>query len=347
MSTPTSKSSADDLPPIDTAILKAMRGLPSDFDDFGRIFQDQLQPELRANEGARLKAAEQAKRMTWLGAVVGVGGVLLGLLAFKVPQFAIVAGVVGFGIAGAGRSPLKKIAKQSKAMLVGPVASKFGLEFNSEPGPQSGADTIHRAGLLPGWDRSAFEDQITGTRNGVGFEFFEAHLEQRRTTRDGRGRSRTTWVSVFRGQCLRFQFHKTFHGRTLVLRDAGILNRFGGGEGMQRARLESPTFEKAFEVYTSDQVEARYLLTPDLMQRLVDLERVFHGGGLRCAFTNGEMLIALEGGDLFEPGSMFTPLDNPERVRDLLDDFASIFNLIDSFVDPQARLAAKRANDED
>ncbi len=347
MSTPTSKPNANDLPPIDTAILKAMQGLPSDFDDFGRIFQDELQPELRANEGARVKAAQQAKRMTWLGAGVGIGGVLLGLLAFKVPQFAIIAGVIGFGIAGAARSPLKKIARQSKAMLVGPVASKFGLEFNSEPGPQESINTLHRAGLLPRWDLSEFEDKITGKRNGVAFEFFEAHLEQRRTTRDSRGRSRTTWVTVFRGQCLRFQFHKTFHGRTLVLRDAGILNRFGRVEGMQRARLESPVFERAFEVYTSDQVEARYLLTPDLMQRLVDLEKVFHGGGLRCAFTKGEMLIALEGGDLFEPGSMFTPLDSPERIRDLLDDFASVFNLIDSFADPQVRLQAERGDDED
>jgi hypothetical protein len=31
---------------------------------------------------------------------------------------------------------------------------------------------------------------------------------------------------------------------------------------------------------------------------------------------------------------MFTPLDNPERVRELLDDFAAIFNVIDCFADP-------------
>ena len=100
-------------------------------------------------------------------------------------------------------------------------------------------------------------------------------------------------------------------------------------------KLESNVFEQAFQVYSNDQVEARFLLTPDLMQRLINLEKVFHGSKLRCAFQDGELLIALEGGDLFEPGSLFTPLDNPERVRELLDDFAAIFNLIDSFADPQ------------
>ena len=98
---------------------------------------------------------------------------------------------------------------------------------------------------------------------------------------------------------------------------------------MQRTTLEDPEFEKAFEVYTTDQVEARFLLTPDMMQTLVDLERTFHGKKLRCAFSGQEMFVEVEGGNLFEPGTMFKPLDNPERVRDLLMDFAAVFNLIE------------------
>ncbi|MEM1391353.1 MAG: DUF3137 domain-containing protein, partial [Pseudomonadota bacterium] len=114
------------------------------------------------------------------------------------------------------------------------------------------------------------------------------------------------------------------------------------GGDFERVKLESPQFESAFEVYSTDQVEARYILTPDLMQRLVELEKTFRGVGLRCAFVGGELLIALEGGDLFEPGSMFTPLDNPDRVRELLDDFAAIFNLIDSFADPEEQIRLER-----
>jgi hypothetical protein len=136
-------------------------------------------------------------------------------------------------------------------------------------------------------------------------------------------------VTVFKGQCLRFHFDKTFYGKTLVTRDAGFFNRFGGGNGMQRASLEDPEFEKIFEVYTTDQVESRYLLTPDLMQELVDLEKTFHGGKLKCCFFGGELFITLQGGNLFEPGSMFTPLDSPDRLRELLEDFAAVFHIID------------------
>jgi len=107
---------------------------------------------------------------------------------------------------------------------------------------------------------------------------------------------------------------------------------------MQRAALEDPTFEKIFEVYTTDQVESRYLLTPDLMQKLVDLEEVFHGGKLKAAFDGGEMFITVQGGNLFEPGSMFKPLDSVDRVQELLKDFAAVFQLIDAVTAGRSRM---------
>ncbi|MDJ0922548.1 MAG: DUF3137 domain-containing protein [Henriciella sp.] len=333
MSTPTSDGSSDNGPDIDPTILDALEGLPADFSGFGRVYQETLQPELRQREARRLRIARRATQATWLGWTIAAFGAVIGLLVFRAPPFAMVAAIVGFGVAGAGRAPVRKMAQEAKGLLVQPVAQQFGLDHVARPGPVRSAIVIQESGLLPSWNRSDYEDHITGERNGISFEFFEAHLEQRRTTRTRNGRTRTRWVTVFRGQCLRFDFHKRFHGRTLVLRDAGILNRFGSVRDLQRARLESPDFEDTFEVYTSDQVEARYLLTPDLMQRLLDLENTFRGSGLRCAFVDGELQIVLEGADLFEPGSMFTPLDNPDRIRDLLDDFAAVFNLIDSFDD--------------
>ena len=321
---------------IDPLIQLAMRGLPDDFSDFPRVYQDELRPALRAKEEERQIAAKNSVRWTWVGILIAVLGVVFGFFVFRVPQLAIVAGIIGFAVHGAGRGPLNQIGKRAKSMIINPVTDPFGMTFDPDPGVQDSIVDLRGAGLVPEWDRSSFEDRLTGERSGVAFEFFEAHLQERRRTTDSKGRTRTRWVTVFDGQCLRFKFHKKFLGRTVVLRDAGLFNRFGGRRGMERVKLESNAFEDAFEVYGTDQVEARFLLTPDLMQRLIELEKVFRGGKLRCAFQNEELLIALEGGDLFEPGSMFTPLDNPERVRELLDDFAAIFNLIDSFADPKA-----------
>lgn len=315
---------------IDPEIESALSGLPDDFSGFAGVFDQKIRPALQARETDRAAAAARAIKGRWIGggiaALIGVAGLFLA----GEPGALIAAGLAGVGIAGFMGAPLRKIGKEAKTLMVLPVAQEFGLNYIEAPGYQGSIDEFRQAKLVPGWDRESFEDQLTGNRNGVDFEFFEAHLEERRRTTDSQGRTRTKWVTVFQGQCLRFDFHKDFYGRTLVARDAGIFNRFGGGKGMEVAKLEDPVFEKAFSVYTTDQVESRYLLTPDLMQRLVELEQAFHGGRLRCAFTGGEVLIAIEGGDLFEPGSLFTPLDNPERIRELLNDFAAVFHIIDA-----------------
>ncbi|MEL6325221.1 MAG: DUF3137 domain-containing protein, partial [Pseudomonadota bacterium] len=278
----------------------------------------------------RVVAAKKARQGYFISGATGIGGGALSLFAFGMPQLLILVGLIVVGVLVYFGRDLQAIRKEAKSMMVLPIAQKFGLEFLEAPGNQPTVYEFREARLLPDWDRSDFEDKLTGRRGEVDFEFFEAHLEEKRTTRDSNGRTQTKWVTVFRGQCLRFDFHKPFLGETLVTRDAGIFNRFSGKRGMDRAKLEDPVFEKAFEVFTTDQVEARFLLTPDFMQRLVDIEQAFHGGKLRCAFIGGEMFVAVEGGDLFEPGSMFTPLDNPERIRELLDDFAVVFNLIDT-----------------
>lgn len=315
---------------IDPEILRALEGLPADYDGFDKHYQDVIRPGLQAREAERQAAADKAVKGRWIGIGIGVAAVVLGLFLARIP-FIIIGGVMaGFATYGVMGGDLRRIAQEAKTLMVMPVAERLGLTFVEDCGDQELVYEMQRADLLPGWDRSDFEDKLTGVRNGVDFEFFETHLEQRRQRRNSRGQTRTEWVTVFRGQCLRFDFHKEFYGTTLVLRDAGWFNGLGGKRGMKRAKLEDPKFEKAFEVHTTDQVESRYLLTPDVMQELVDLETAFHGGKIRCAFLDGQVLVAVEGADLFEPGGMFTPLDNPDRIRDLLADFSAVFQLIDA-----------------
>lgn len=315
-------------PDLDPIIASAMEGLPSYFDGFAQIFQNEIQPALIAREADRVVAAKKARESMVLGILVAGLGIMIAVFVLRYPLAAMPAGMAGFGIGAWGRRDLTNIKHDAKEMIVNPVAAHLGIGFRAQPGTVTSINRHRGVKLVPRWDRSKFEDLVTGKRNGVDFELFEAHLEQRRQSSSKN--SGPKWVTVFKGQCLRLDFHKEFYGHTIVTRDRGIFNRLGGGGGLKRAALEDPRFEKIFEVYTSDQVESRFLLTPDLMQKLVDLEATFHGGKLKCCFDDGEMLITVQGGDLFEPGSMFTPLDNPVRVRELLDDFTAVFDVIDA-----------------
>lgn len=314
---------------------QAMAGLPPDFGFFPERFRSVIQPQLAAREADRVAAIAQQRNFTIIGVLLGLA--IAGGMAAFMEDGIIFGGVLGLCAAGGmwawGSVAINKLAKETKLMLVQPVSAEFQLGYELDPGQPPDMPTFRSLGLVPGWDRAKYEDRLTGARNDTPFSFYEAHLEEKRTTTDSKGRTRTTWVTVFRGQCLVVKFHKQFHGVTKVYRDMGMLNFFSKlgqlGKG-QKVALEDPVFEKAFEVYSTDQVEARFILTPDFMERLVGLERTFKGKQVRCAFAGGEMYLCCEGKNLLEAGSMGRRMDDLGRVREMLTDFAAIFLLIDA-----------------
>ena len=317
----------------------AFSGLPDEFEFFRDIYNNQIRPDLSSREIERLAAARKARNFSTYAVVGGVTLAAIVFILFRNPIGLFLGGIAGFGLHAYGRQELGSLSVRAKTTIMNEVSSAFDLDYTLQPMQPPVLSRFRNLQLLPNWDRSSFEDMLTGQRGGSAFEFFEATLKQRRTTTDSKGRSRTRYVTVFDGQCLVVHFPKPFLGVTKVFRDAGIFNVFKGmGNKEDPVRLEDPKFEKAFEVVSTDQIEARFLLTPDFMEKLLELEQTFQGGKLRCAFSGGELFVCVEGGDLFEPGSMFTPLDNPDRVRELLFDFAAVFQLIDTVIE-QRRLS--------
>jgi Protein of unknown function (DUF3137) len=74
------------------------------------------------------------------------------------------------------------------------------------------------------------------------------------------------------------------------------------------------------------------------MERLLALETAVKGKKVRAAFDErqggGELLIAVETGNLFEPGSLFKPLDDETRVRTLLSEIELVTGMLDLMVRP-------------
>ena len=95
-----------------------------------------------------------------------------------------------------------------------------------------------------------------------------------------------------------------------------------------RVHLEDPVFEKYFDVYADDQVEARYILTTGFMNRLVSIAAKNKKCSVSCSFIDGYMYLALDGKDWFDiPSSKsFSDIGNWQRV---LVDFIDVFRIID------------------
>lgn len=106
-------------------------------------------------------------------------------------------------------------------------------------------------------------------------------------------------------------------------------------KSMQTVKLESTNFEKRFNVFSKNQVEARYLLTPTFIEKFTRLYTAFGTNKAKCSFYkdfsgNDRIMFAISTNrDLFEPGNLFTPINEPKYM--FLSDFTSIFNMIEFF----------------
>jgi hypothetical protein len=64
---------------------------------------------------------------------------------------------------------------------------------------------------------------------------------------------------------------------------------------LERLPLEDPAFEGVFEVYGTDQVGGRVVLTTTMLERLKALDEVGDAHGFACAFRDDHLLIAFRG----------------------------------------------------
>lgn len=114
-----------------------------------------------------------------------------------------------------------------------------------------------------------------------------------------------------------------------------IYNFIESRKSMQTVKLESTNFDKRFNVFSKDQVEARYLLTPTFIEKFTRLYTAFGTNKAKCSFYkdhtgNDRIMFAISTWkDLFEPGNLFTPVNEPKYL--FLSDFTSIFNMIEFF----------------
>jgi hypothetical protein len=155
-------------------------------------------------------------------------------------------------------------------------------------------------------DRYRGNDFVRGQIDGISIQFSDIHAEHR--SRDSKGR--THWTTIFQGLYIVADFNKHFKGRTVVLPDLAenLFGSFIGGMLQSRnftkdqlVKMDDPAFEKAFVVYGSDQIEARYILTHTMMERLLKLKKDT-GSKIYVAFKGEKIMIAIDyDKDLFEP----------------------------------------------
>ena len=289
-----------------------------EFSGVSAFYDETLVPYLRNKEEERTKAIMNAGIVAFVGVVIGAAVWAM----FGIAELGGVIGVVGFVIAG---GIISKARSNISDGLFARIIENLGFRYQHKISRPEFCSDFRRLKLIKNFNKEHWEDLIAGQRSGVDFSMCEAKLQHE----SGSGKNRKV-TTIFFGQFFVIDYHKEFLGETVVKRDAGLLNRFGKpSANFQRVGIASPKFEKIFEAWSTDQVEARDLLDPIVLERFEALDDLFDGAKIRAAFSNGKLFIALENGDKLNMGSMFKALESADRVETIYKEIDLLFDLID------------------
>ena len=100
----------------------------------------------------------------------------------------------------------------------------------------------------------------------------------------------------------------------------------------KKVDLEDTKFAKLYNVETTDQVEARYILTTAFMDRINNLRRIFNSKDIRIFFENNKMTIAIRTTkDLFEIGDINCSIHDFKQVNQFYEEITTIISFIEYF----------------
>ncbi len=242
-------------------------------------------------------------------------GVFLGFqeIGFAMPIF-----VVAIVLVVIGSSKNRQLTREFKEKFLYDLLKESFEDVSYNPHQGVYESEVMASELLERPDRFYSNDLIEATHNGINFTMSDIHLQEV-VRRDKHTEVRT----IFQGPFMKFTFNKNFKGK-LQVRERGFIAWFSK---YKKIKMESIEFNKKFATYSTEDHTAFYILTPHLMEALLEMERT-RRGDFYISFINGELFIALDNRrDNFEI-PMFGKVD--ESIGDV---FTNQFNIIKEIID--------------
>jgi hypothetical protein len=307
----------------------------------------ELELILREIEAERSQQVHQFAQITLWSVVIG-GLLSLGLALLQVGVWAFAPLVIALIVIGAAYATKASEWRNTfKIRVMARLVKLFHPSLNYYPHRAIAEQEYHLSMLFhnsPDPDRYRGEDYIEGVIDKTDIRLSELHTEYRQVTYDSKGRRREHWVTIFRGLFISADFHKHFHGVTLVLPDTeqSWLGGFGqwlqsisaklGNQPGELVKMEDPEFERLFKVFSTDQVEARYILTPNLIRRIVEFRKKTNSP-IRLSFIASRVFVAIPTyHNYFEPPSLFAPADkllDPATLAEYFEELKFVLAVVD------------------
>ena len=191
-------------------------------------------------------------------------------------------------------SPTRRYREIFKEKIIGPIITNVfeGAEYIPEAGWNIAQ---YREGNYEEWiDRYHSEDYIKAPmklKDGVDtcIEFCEVHTERESRDKDGH----TSYHTIFHGIASKMKIDKSLGTDVYIKRN-------WAGSGKNKVKLDSPEFEKKFDVVCENQILAVRLMTSDVMAEMVDI-REKYGYAFEMHILRDKIYMRVFTGGIFEP----------------------------------------------
>ncbi|MEM7660702.1 MAG: DUF3137 domain-containing protein [Pseudomonadota bacterium] len=164
------------------------------------------------------------------------------------------------------------------------------------------------------------EDGFAGDHAGIHFDAFEVVRSSRRTD-DGKTYPAEHALLIV------LKLPRALQGTTQFRSRKIGWHRAAEAERLTDVRLESTEFADRFRVRSNDQVEARFVFTPDVISGVTELA---HGEDIRATAQGDHLVFAIEGPNRFDLTSEDTGLDGDEAVRLAVQQIGEMLDLVDA-----------------
>ncbi len=210
-----------------------------------------------------------------------------------------------------------------KEEVIKPLINELDSNLNYSANLHISKDIFNRSLLFSTPDIYSGNDFILGLVDSTKIQFSDIHAQKE--YEDSKGNKK--YSTIFQGLFIVADFNKNFYGKTVILPDVAQ-STFGNmlGSWLQSkntnrdelVKMDNLEFEKEFVVYSDDQIEARYILSPTLMERILDYKKKSKEK-LYLSFVDNHLHLAIDyRKDLFEP-TMFTSLLDDKLTHEYIN----------------------------
>lgn len=144
--------------------------------------------------------------------------------------------------------------------------------------------------------------------------------------RDSKGH--VTYSTYAKGRFLCLSFVRSFENVVKVTEKSGLFN-FNFSAEYKKIELESVDFNKKFLTLSTDDQAAFFILTPQIQEEMLRLEKCFSGGIYFC-FLKNHLFIAINNNADSYSSSVFKPLNN-DGLKKIIDEINIPKRFIDAF----------------